>query len=777
MDSSTLRTWLVVSGLLSAALVAAGFGLSEGADAQVPTGLAWVRAGGLVYGAVVVLVWLVRRPLLGVLSPTGASETGEEPQSTGSPYATLFVASFVALFVEVMLIRYAGSQIRIFSFYKNVPLVAAYLGLGLGCWLGAGRARHAIAFMFWLLPLAVFLSVGSLASHDWLSTAAAGASSEHILGDNGYTPTLARVLVSQAFMASFCVATLVAIALLFTFLGRLLGDAFDRVPRLPGYTTNILGSLAGILAFGGLSYLETPPWVWFAIGLAMLFWWLRRPAERVVGAVLVVLLAVAVLPEFGDTVWSRYQKLVGHTIPAGPGGTGSSSPGYRIEISDVFYQVALDLRPAAVEEMGNNPYPHYDGAMTVLPPDARVLIVGAGTGNDVAAALRAGASHVTAVDIDPAIVEMGRAHHPESPYSDPRVEVVVDDARAAFHKLPRQSYDAVVFGLLDSHTQLGMSSVRLDNYVFTLESLEAVRGLLRPGGHIVLTAAVFRPWFKDRFSAMLGASCDSEVMMNGHRGWLSYACRVADPAAPPPGPAEVDAVLPTDDWPFLYLPTRGIPLAYLIVVGLLFIASLAVLRSKGLRFEHWNPQVAHLFFLGAAFLLMEVHAVNRLALLFGTTWLVSAVTIAIVLTLIVAANLTVPLLGRHAYRVGYPLLFASLLISFVIEPGNIVGSGTGASVAFGLTLLSPVYFAGIVFARSFSLSAMAGPAIAANMFGSAVGGWVEYLSMIVGFRALVLMAMCFYLASLLAHLRTSEATGRGDAKEDEAAIGAGAEFA
>ena len=71
-------------------------------------------------------------------------------------------------------------------------------------------------------------------------------------------------------------------------------------------------------------------------------------------------------------------------------------------------------------------------------------------------------------------------------------------------------------------------------------------------------------------------------------------------------------------------------------------------------------------------------------------------------------------------------------------------------------MLSPVYFAGIIFARSFTLSAVAGPAIAANMFGSAVGGWVEYLSMAVGFRALVPLALCFYLASLIAHLRAQE---------------------
>ena len=67
---------------------------------------------------------------------------------------------------------------------------------------------------------------------------------------------------------------------------------------------------------------------------------------------------------------------------------------------------------------------------------------------------------------------MGRRAHPERPYDDPRVHAVVDDARHAFRLAETDSYDLVVFGLLDSHTQLGTSSVRLDNYVYTLQSID-----------------------------------------------------------------------------------------------------------------------------------------------------------------------------------------------------------------------------------------------------------------------------------------------------------------
>ena len=58
-----------------------------------------------------------------------------------------------------------------------------------------------------------------------------------------------------------------------------------------------------------------------------------------------------------------------------------------------------------------------------------VLILGAGSGTDVAASLLHGTKHIDAVEIDPVIVRLGREHHPDQPYNDPRVNVVTDDAR------------------------------------------------------------------------------------------------------------------------------------------------------------------------------------------------------------------------------------------------------------------------------------------------------------------------------------------------------------
>ncbi|MGC2150718.1 MAG: hypothetical protein WA618_01640, partial [Terriglobales bacterium] len=45
---------------------------------------------------------------------------------------TLFLASLVTLYFELLIIRYASSEIRVFTNLKNLPLVASFFGIGLG---------------------------------------------------------------------------------------------------------------------------------------------------------------------------------------------------------------------------------------------------------------------------------------------------------------------------------------------------------------------------------------------------------------------------------------------------------------------------------------------------------------------------------------------------------------------------------------------------------------------------------------------------------------------
>jgi spermidine synthase len=119
---------------------------------------------------------------------------------------------------------------------------------------------------------------------------------------------------------------------------------------------------------------------------------------------------------------------------------------------------------------------------------SRVLILGAGAGNDVATALRNNVAHVDAIEIDPAIVDIDKRLHPERPYASERVQVHIGDARTFIRNQVNSGYDLIIFGALDSHTVFSsMSSLRLDNYVYTVESFRDSLKRLAPDGVIAVT--------------------------------------------------------------------------------------------------------------------------------------------------------------------------------------------------------------------------------------------------------------------------------------------------
>ena len=124
-------------------------------------------------------------------------------------------------------------------------------------------------------------------------------------------------------------------------------------------------------------------------------------------------------------------------------------------------------------------------------------------GNDVAAALRNGAQGVTAVEIDPMILELGRKLHFEHPYESPKVHVVNNDARSYIENSNEQ-FDLIVFSLLDSHTTTShFTNIRIDNFVYTVEAMRAARKLLKPDGLFVIKFEVGTPWIAGRLNELV----------------------------------------------------------------------------------------------------------------------------------------------------------------------------------------------------------------------------------------------------------------------------------
>jgi len=185
--------------------------------------------------------------------------------------------------------------------------------------------------------------------------------------------------------------------------------------------------------------------------------------------------------------------------------------------------------------------------------------------------------------------------------------------------------------------------------------------------------------------------------------------------------------------------------AVMAVAGLFFLAPFfrapAGTRSRP-RF------LAHMFFLGAGFMLIETKAVVQMALLFGSTWTVNSVVFCAVLSMILAANLFVLVARPRSTTLFYAGLLVSLAASAVVPLDAFLGMSRAMQVAGSCLLaFTPVAFAGVIFALSFRDAVDADRAFGANIAGAMVGGLSEYSSMLLGFQYVVLVALAFYALS------------------------------
>jgi hypothetical protein len=158
-----------------------------------------------------------------------------------------------------------------------------------------------------------------------------------------------------------------------------------------------------------------------------------------------------------------------------------------------------------------------------------------------------------------------------------------------------------------------------------------------------------------------------------------------------------------------------------------------------------------MFFLGAAFALLEVKALITFALLFGSTWIVnSLVFFAILASVLVAVRVNTLFRIRRVW-IFYVFLFAMLGVNLVIRPETLLFANVFAryAVASGL-IFAPVFLANVIFSNSFRDTETADIAFASNLLGIMAGGMLEYLSMLFGYHALLWFVIAFYgLAMLL----------------------------
>ena len=674
-----------------------------------------------------------------------------------------FLASFLVLFLEITLIRWMPAYIRLLAYFSNFILLASFLGIGVGCLLAAsGDARTRGRAGLRLFPFFPVLMAAVIAAVHFFRLEISIPSTGSIYFSSGTAEPVVVVESTMLLPVLFLI-----VAALFVTLAQRMGREMAALPPLRGYTINIVGSLAGVVVFGVISWLELPPTIWFGLGFASALPLIvtaepGRPAVRGLFVVLnIALLAgsLALVHAMArGAFWSPYYKIT----------VGQQGEDTVVEVNNIFHQ---SMAPVEHKE-----YFYQWPYMVFGDSFENVLILGSGSGTDVAAALHHGAKHVDAVEIDPTIIRLGREHHPDRPYHDPRVTVVNDDARH-FLRTTNKRYDLVVFALIDSLTmQSSFSGVRLESYMFTEESFRAVRDRLAPDGVLVVYNYFRERWLVDRLANTAAVAFGSEPRVHVHEaraylGVLMAGPRLAtlkqDPVVPDrvtaygqshaPSPARIHQRDPniepaTDDWPFLYMRNRHVPRHYGWALALILVVStLVVLVALRGQEGRWSWQF---FLLGAGFMLLETKSIIQFALLWGSTWVVASLAIAAVLTMALVANSIVSRVEvTRPWRVGGALL-ALLALNYLIPVGRIgFESRVVESVFYAALMFSPIVCAGLLFGSAIKHSTSLPRDYGTNLLGAMVGGVGEYLSLLTGYNALLLLIALCYVGAVTARKR------------------------
>jgi tRNA1(Val) A37 N6-methylase TrmN6 len=665
------------------------------------------------------------------------------------PRVRLLLGSAVMLLIELSLIRWLGANIVHLAYFSNFVLLGSFLGIGLGFLRAAAPNRPPRPMPLYSL-IALLGLIGFVSAYP--VTVDRAGSSLIFFSTGSLTGPPSWLMLPAVFLA-------VAVVLMGP--GEIVGSCFSELPRLEAYRLDLLGSLAGIAAFTVMSFLGAPPLVWFAVAGLLFAVLLGRPAVAASTAVVISLLALFAYPLHHDTgdFWSPYYKVTTQRF-ADP-----QSSGWHVSVNGIPHQTLTTAARREEQESFIQSYQH----VPRTPKD--VLIIGAGTGGDVAVALRRGVQHIDAVEIDPTLLRFGRQHNPDLAYQDPRVTAHVNDGRA-FLQSTRTKYDLILFALPDSLTLVsGASSLRLESYLFTEQAIRTARAHLKPGGAFSMYNFYRQQWLVDRLAGTLAdtfghAPCVYEQPAKNAMAVLTAGLTAADQTCTRTWARAADTPPPaSDDRPFLYLRTNSVPSLYRDALGLIILGSslaiAAVLaanarsggdgvarRRRGQLAEMWSYR--DLFLLGAAFLLLETRSVTGFALYFGTTWFVNALVFAGVLLAVLAAVEFTQRVRTPRLEVMYGVLIGGLALSWLV-PSSVLLSMSflpRAIVAIVISFL-PIFAANVIFAKRFSATADAPMAFGTNLLGAIVGGCLEYLSLIFGYRALLILAAMLYVGAYL----------------------------
>lgn len=439
------------------------------------------------------------------------------------PGFDLLVISGLILFLELALIRWLPAHVLYLSFFTNTVLLASFVGMSIGCMIARkpGRELRRTPVL-----LAITLAIGLVVQIFRKAVERHTAVGDQASPDVVYFGTEVSALLGKSFTIPVeLVAGLFFLlsAAIMIGPGQELGRAFNRIPnRTRAYALDLLGSLIGIGLLATCSLLQLPPMLWFAlIGVGLVYLLIRPQADDLTATDSTTRRSIGILPlaalgiAIGITsITSGVMKLDG--MP-----TIAWSPYYRVDHHDRELTIVTNLishqrmhaRSGDVRVEYEMPYLFHRA--TGRPPIKRILIIGAGSGNDLARALYwAPEATIDAVEIDPVIQKLGATHHPDDPYADPRVTLHLNDGRNFLRKAPDGEYDLVIFALIDSLVlHSGYSNLRLESYLFTRESFADVARVLKPDGWAAVYNFFRQGWIAARIRDSLQAEFGVEPVV------------------------------------------------------------------------------------------------------------------------------------------------------------------------------------------------------------------------------------------------------------------------
>jgi Spermine/spermidine synthase domain len=707
----------------------------------------------------------------------------------------LFILSLSSLFFELLIIRWLGSSFQCFSVFKTFPLVACFVGLGAGVAIGKDRLFRytpvallsCVVLTQCLIQLGVgdvlYPSVGLFQWHDF-----------------GQLQTQALITCVVIMMADILILLAGPFAVMLC-LGSRIGALFNQQKPLTAYCIDIGGAITGSLLFGLMAYFWMPPYFVVAVFSALVLFYVQKVVKPTWLPAVTMLAAVFIgwMPNVlhGHSIWSPYSRIERSELVLPAKYTGKSEAedfGYELTVNTAFQQAftksydapilpeARDL-PALkslidVLEMRKN----YYGLPYRFSSPADVLILGAGCGSDVKEAVSQNAQSVDGVEIDPAVIHIGMETNPA--YKSDKVHIYCNDARNFINRAEKK-YDMIIFACLDSTAVSGVgSAVRTDSYIHTMQSYRRCLALLKPNGLLVVSFGAARHhgshWLRDRmFETLKTAAGYPPLLMTDEDAkvfWPAYVYILGEPVRghelkPPVSTVSFTGVnmpddIPTrtlsDDYPYLYV-RNMVDLPYLAV--LLEVVIVSLFAGRSLIFGAKSAIDGQLFFLGSAFILIELQAISRLSLLYGATWVTTSIVINVILLMILASNFAVIKFGKSfSSNVLYLFLFASLAVSYFLPTETILGTAAFpewfASSLITLLTLAPMFMAGLIFATSFSQVAIPARSFGFNLLGSVMGSLLEYASAYFGVKSLVLFAIALYACSFIC-LKTASKENAG----------------